>query len=112
MKRLTEEYWQYLDPWECCGQGQYCKRKCHEEGGCTNGCIVPQLYRRLAAYEDSGLTPEEVISAVDMARIACALNELKAYKKLGSIAHLIELAQAEDDGRLLVLPCEGNKNGT
>lgn len=80
MERLTEENWQDLAPWECCGQGQYCKRKCHEEGGCTNGCIVPQLYRRLAAYEDSGLTPEEVISAVDMARITCALHELNLHK--------------------------------
>ena len=31
---------------------------------------------RLAAYEDTGLEPEEIFSAVDMAKIACALREL------------------------------------
>jgi len=25
------------------------------------GCIVPKVYARLAAYEDTGLTPEEII---------------------------------------------------
>ena len=28
--------------------------------------------KRLAAYEDTGLEPEEIFSAVDMAKIACA----------------------------------------
>lgn len=60
MERLTNEAWRNLDPWECCGQDKYCKRDCHEEGGCNNGCIVPRLYSRLARYEDLGLLPEEV----------------------------------------------------
>ena len=50
--RLTDKNWRNLDPWECCGQDQYCKRGCHDEGGCTNGCIVPKLYAKLAQYED------------------------------------------------------------
>ena len=37
---------------------------------------------RLAAYEDTRLEPEEIISAMDMAKIACALHELNAYKEL------------------------------
>ena len=53
MERLTEKCWRNLDPWECCGQDKYCQRGCHEEGGCTNGCIVPKLYSRLAKYEDA-----------------------------------------------------------
>lgn len=60
MERLTDTCWRNLDPWECCGQDHYCHRGCHDEGGCTNGCIVPNLYDRLAAYEDTGLTPEEI----------------------------------------------------
>ena len=52
MKRLTDEHWRNFDPWECCGQDKYCNRGCHDEGGCVNGCIVPKLYTRLAAYED------------------------------------------------------------
>lgn len=59
MKRLTDEHWRNFDPWECCGQDKYCNRGCHDEGGCINGCIVPKLYARLAAYEDTGLEPDE-----------------------------------------------------
>lgn len=55
---------------------------------------------RLAAYEGTGLEPEEILSAVDMAKIACALHELNAYKELGSIDRLRELAQADRDGKL------------
>jgi hypothetical protein len=52
MERLTDKSWRNLDPWECCGQDKYCKRGCHEKGGCTHGCIVPKLYEKLATYED------------------------------------------------------------
>nr|DAP41395.1 MAG TPA: nucleoside triphosphate pyrophosphohydrolase [Bacteriophage sp.] len=62
MERLTNKAWRNLDPWECCGQDKYCQRGCHDPGGCTKGCIVPQLYARLGAYEDTGLTPQEVKS--------------------------------------------------
>ena len=61
---------------------------------------------RLAAYEDSGLEPKDIISAVDMAKIACALHELNAYKDLGPIDHIRDLIKAEQDGRLVALPCK------
>ena len=60
MERLTDKAWRNLDPWECCGQDKYCKRDCHEYGGCNNGCIVPRLYSRLARYEDLRPLPEEI----------------------------------------------------
>ena len=63
-----------------------------------------QILTRLAAYEDTGLEPQDVISAGDMAKIACALHELNAYKDIGPIEHLRDLIQAEQDGRLVVLP--------
>ena len=59
---------------------------------------------RLADYEDTGLEPQDIISAVDMAKIACALHELNAYKDLGPIDHIRDLLQAEQDGRLVELP--------
>lgn len=60
MERLTNKSWQNFDPWECCGQDKYCQRGCHDSGGCTKGCSVPRVYARLGAYEDTGLTPEEI----------------------------------------------------
>ena len=60
MERLTSKYWRNLDPWEMCGQDNYCKRGCHDQGGCTKGCIVPRIYARLAVYEDTGLEPYEI----------------------------------------------------
>lgn len=53
MERLTEKHWRNLDPWECCGQDNYCQRGCHNQGGCANGCVVPKIYCRLARYEDA-----------------------------------------------------------
>jgi len=53
MARLTVKHWRNLDPWECWGQDNYCKRGCHAVGGCNNGCIVPKLYDKLAKYEDA-----------------------------------------------------------
>lgn len=67
---------------------------------------VAKFFNRLAAYEDTGLEPQDIISAVDMGKIACALHELNAYKDIGSIEHLRELIQAEQAGLLVVLPCK------
>ena len=68
--------------------------------------IIQRLCNRLAAYEDTGLDPQDIISAVDMAKIACALHELNAYKDLGPIDHIRDLIKAEQAGRLVVLPCK------
>ena len=72
-----------------------------ERGGWKSGGI-----ERLAAYEDTGLEPQDIISAVDMSKIACALHELNAYKDIGPIDHIRDLIKAEQDGRLVVLPCK------
>lgn len=97
MERLTDIYWRNLDPWECCGQDHHCQRGCHDEGGCTNGCIVPKLYDRLAAYEDTGMTPEGITDFVkrweDVAKLAGLCKQYGAD-------HLAELLQAENEGRL------------
>lgn len=63
---------------------------------------------RLAAYEDTGLEPEEIsglCSMYERSKMADPLR-LEEYKTLGTIDHLRELAQAENDGRLVVLQCK------
>lgn len=59
---------------------------------------------RLAAYEDTGLEPEEIaeLCTDDVKEIAKMFVETI---KNGEIDRLIELLQAEKDGRLVVLPC-------
>lgn len=56
---------------------------------------------RLAAYEDTGLEPEEI--ADFMKRWGRAV-EIAGLCKKGGIDHLLELKKAEQDGRLVVLP--------
>lgn len=59
---------------------------------------------RLAAYEDTGLEPEDILSATDTANVACALHELNQYKELGDLDRLRKLVEADRDGRCVVLP--------
>ena len=102
MERLTDKAWRNFDPWECCGQDKYCQRGCHDPGGCTKGCIVPQLYARSGAYEDTDLTPEEVLSMkFEWCAMMDALNSIG-----GGYTRLRELAEADRAGRLVVLPCK------
>lgn len=104
MERLTNKAWRNFDPWECCGQDKYCQRGCHDPGGCTKGCIVPQLYARLGAYEDTELTPEEVLPKDKADEIALKLMRLADLESICSYTHLRKLAEADKDGRLVVLP--------
>lgn len=100
MERLTNKAWRNFDPWECCGQDKYCQRGCHDPGGCTKGCIVPQLYARLGAYEDTGLTPEEI----DMDHEAA--EQLRQLCQNCDLDRLEKLAEADRDGRVVVRPCK------
>lgn len=61
---------------------------------------------RLAAYEDTGLGPEEIVKMgmawEDSKRYSGRLElKIKAYEDLTPIAHLRELVQAEQVGRLV-----------
>ena len=60
------------------------------------------LYR-LAAYEDTGLEPDEI--ADFMKRWEQAVEIGGMLKKYG-IDHIRDIIQAEQDGRLVVLPCK------
>ena len=104
MERLTRKNWRNLDPWEKCGQDNFCKRGCHEQGGCTKGCIVPRIYDRLAVYEDTGLEPEEIEDAVTAAKL---MARSKIVSCFGVDAdHIRDLVEAEQDGLLVALPCK------
>ena len=62
--------------------------------------------QKLDAYESTGMEPEDILNATDMAKVACALSELNQYKELGDLDRLRELAQADREGRCVVLPCK------
>ena len=64
---------------------------------------VCRLKSRLADYEDTGLEPEEIN---DMAIEVATLKTIESmYDGLGNPDHLRDLLQAENEGRLVVLPC-------
>ena len=66
--------------------------------------IPEERFLRLAAYEDTGLTPESV-EAIKLSMMGKAISEIKEFDGL-PIDRLRELAEADKDGRLVVLPCK------
>ena len=64
--------------------------------------IIQRLCNRLAAYEDTGLKPEEIN---DMALEVATLKTVESmYDGLGNPDHIRDLLQAEQDGRLVKVP--------
>lgn len=61
MKRLTAESWKDLSRDDCCQMAADCAFRCFDEA-CPRGtiCLLPRLYAKLAAYEDTGLQPEQI----------------------------------------------------
>lgn len=66
--------------------------------------IIRQLYSALAAYEDTGLTPESV-EALKLSMMGKTIAEIKEFNGL-PVDRLRKLAEADKDGRLVVLPCK------
>ena len=66
--------------------------------------IIRQLYSALAAYEDTGLEPESV-EALKLSMMGKEISEITEFDGL-PIDRLRELAEADKDGRLVVLPCK------
>lgn len=73
---------------------------------CTALYCRNRLKNRLAAYEDTGLEPEEVLPKDKADEIALKLMRLADLESLCSYTRLRELADAEKDGRVVVLPCK------
>lgn len=59
-----------------------------------------EIYWKLKKYEDTGLTPAEVLS---MSAEWCAM--MSVFNSIGSYDRLLELAEADKEGRVAVLPC-------
>ena len=66
--------------------------------------MARDLYGRLKAYEDTGLEPE----AVETVKLALAAKHLVDLETLNNtpISRLVELAEADKDGRVIILPCK------
>lgn len=96
MKRLTFE-------------GNFCDiAQCAETRGgsfCEDGaCSQRKVWERLKAYEATGLEPESV-EAIKLSMMGKAISEITEFEGL-PIDRLRELADADKDGRLVVLPCK------
>lgn len=75
---------------------------CEVGGNCALDCKWAETaWERLARYEDTGLTPAEVLS---MSGEWCAM--MSVLNSIGSYDHLMELAKADKEGRVAVLPCK------
>lgn len=74
-------------------------------GNCAMNCKWEEaVWSRLAAYEDTGLTPESV-EAIKLYMMGKAISEITGFNGL-PIDRLRELAEADKDGRLVVPPCK------
>lgn len=66
--------------------------------------MARDLYGRLKAYEDTGIEPE----AVETVKLALAAKHMVDLETLNNtpISRIAELAEADKDGRVVVLPCK------
>lgn len=66
--------------------------------------MARDLYGRLKAYEDTGVEPESA-EALKLSMMGKAISEITEFDGL-PIDRLRELAEADKDGRVVVLPCK------
>ena len=90
--------------------GNFCDiAQCSEVPGgsfCEDGaCSQKKVWERLKAYEDTERSPEEVTALEKL--FDYALKESKTLtEQLALLNHIRELAEADKDGRVEVLPCK------
>ena len=72
--------------------------------------MARDLYGRLKAYEDTGLEPE----AVETVKLALCAKHMVDLETLNNtpISRLVELAEADKDGRCIILPCKVGERWT
>lgn len=93
MERLTEKHYLGTDHY------MKCSGNCDVDMDCIDCPSFDRLVERLAAYEDTGLTPEEVSAlAKDWSDLCTIIGEC------GGIDRLRKLAEADKDERVVVLP--------
>ena len=98
MERLTEKHYLAEDHYMKCSEA------CSVDMDCVDCPAFDKLIERLAAYEDTGLTPEEV-TAVKLALMGKTLAEITEFEGV-PLDRLRELAEADKAGRCVVLPCK------
>ena len=93
MERLTFEG-------NFCDIAQCRELPCKYDGNCTQ----KEVWERLKAYEDTGLTPEEVERSKLEIEAGCVKAIARTYGI--DINRLRKFAEADRDGRVLILPCK------
>ena len=86
MERLTFEG-------NFCDLAQCRDSACRQSGTCT----MKEVWERLKAYEDAGLSPQACAEARKIE------ETLSGYDY--SISRMVELMKADVEGRVLILPC-------
>ena len=86
-------------------EGNFCDISMCRENPCPyNGmCSQRQTWERLKEYEDTGFDPDEI---ADFMKRWEQTVEIGGMLKKYCIDHIRDLLQAEQDGRLVVLPCK------
>lgn len=89
-------------------EGNFCDiAQCREiPCPCNGECSQRKVWERLKAYEDKVKTPEEVLPKDKADEIALKLMRLADLESLCSYTRLRELAEADKEGRVVVLPCK------
>lgn len=87
MERLTFEG-------NFCDIAQCREMPCPYDGNCTQ----KEVWERLKAYEDAGLSPQACAEAREIEETLSGCGY--------SISRMVELMKADKDGRVLVLPCK------
>lgn len=98
MERLTEKHYLGTDHY------MKCSGNCNVDMDCIDCPSFDRLVERLAAYEDTGLEPEEVSDAVVGSKLLAKSQLVSAFGVAAE--RLRELAEADRAGRLVVLPCK------
>ena len=93
MERLTFEG-------NFCDIAQCRELPCKYDGNCTQR----QVWERLKQFEDAFGTPEKA-ERVKLAFMGKSVYEIKEFNGV-PLARLIELAEADKDGRVVILPCK------
>lgn len=68
--------------------------------------VVQEILARLAAYEDTGLMPEDVLRISNLLRLVGEDFNCRLMFVAQALVKYAEYTKAESEGRLVVLPCK------
>ena len=97
MERLTEKHYLAEDHY------MKCSEDCNVDMDCVDCPAFDKLIERLAAYEDTGWTPEMLHK---LGENAGHLWDFAQTAENMTVGRFKELAEADKDRRVVVLPCK------